>query len=68
MNCFCNVKTHGHRSGSRNQWNPVIIGQFLANRFAVAHQQSKNRRIGAGFAANALANFRHSNCRKRRFF
>src|SRR6266545_3638011 len=68
MNSFCDVKTHGHRSSSRNQWDPVIIGQFLANRFAVAHEQSKNRRIGPGFTTNALANFCDGNCRERRFF
>ena len=35
----------------------VIVCQFLADRFAIAHQQRKDRRIGPSFAANALAQF-----------
>src|SRR5215475_7637137 len=56
------------RAGSRHQWNPRIIRQFLADRFTIAHQQSENRRISAGLATNALGNFRDRNRCERRFF
>ena len=68
MNCFGDVESHVGRAGSRDQWNPRIVSQFLADRFAVAHEQSKNRRIRAGLATNALGNFRHRNRSERRFF
>src|SRR5205823_8103694 len=68
MDRLRNVQAHLHGAGGRDQWNATISRQFLTNGFAVAHEQSKNRRIRAGLATNALGNFRHGNCSKRRFF
>src|SRR5207248_1579068 len=68
VNCFGDVESHVGRASSRHQWNPRIVSQFLADRLAVAHEQSKNCRIGAGLATNALGNFRHGNRSERRFF
>ena len=45
----------------------VIGRQFLTNRFAVAHEQGENRRIGSGFATDALGNLCHRNRGQRRF-
>src|SRR5205814_10716566 len=68
MDCLRNVQAHLHGASRRDQWNATISRQFLSDRFAVAHEQSKNRRIGASLATNALGNFRHRNCSKWRFF
>ena len=67
MNRFGDVQAHVYRPCGRDQWNPRVIGKFLANRFAVAHEQREDRRISAGFTANALGDFRHCNCGERSF-
>ena len=67
MDCFRDVQTHPHRTGRRYQWNAAIVGKFLTNRFAVANQQGKDRRIGAGFTANALCNLCYRERRERSF-
>ena len=68
VNRFGDIKSHVGRAGSRYQRNARIIRQFLSDRFTIADQQSKNRRISAGFATDALGDFRDGDCGERRFF
>ena len=68
MNCLRNMHTHLRRAGGGDQRDALISRQFLSHRLAVAHEQSKNRRIGSCFATDALGNFCHGNRGERRFF
>src|SRR6266508_5658288 len=68
MNGLRDIQTHVDRAGSRYQWDPRIIRQFLADRFTIAHQQCENRWVSAGFATDALGNFCDGDGRQWRFF
>ena len=67
MNRFRHVQAHRDRAGGGDQRNPAVIGQFLANGFAVADQQTEYRGVGAGFTTNTFSNFCYCNRGQRSF-
>src|SRR5260370_34311858 len=68
MNDFRDVQAHVYRARGRNQWNPRVVSQLLANRSPIADQQSESGRVGTRFTANAFRDFCYSKRGQRSFF
>ena len=68
MDCLGNMEPHLDRACGRDQGDTPVSRQFLSNSLAVADEQSKDCRVGAGFATDALGDFGDRNRGKRSFF